>query len=997
MRDNIKYILLVLVVLFSSGGYLQAQKTTTQSVLVEGFVVDEANVPVEGVKVSVQEKTISETTDINGHFALMLHPNDVLVINEKGFYPITRSVTGETSIKLILTRYKSGEEDKVTVAFGEQNRRNSTGAIASVSTINIDKNSVTNIEQAMEGTLPGLYSIRNSGEKFGRSNINLFVRGKATLANASPLILLDGMEFNSELLDYKEVESITVLKDAVSLAMYGMRGANGVILINTKAGSELKSGINFNIRSGVQQAEHITDRLNAYQYTTLYNEALMNDGAQLMFDPSVYQNPTVDPYLHPDEDMKSMFLGSISPYQHYNFSASGGNNITRYFVLASYLQQEGIFKEADYNNSYNRFNFRSNIDVNLFKGFVMNVLLSASIDKNKSPFIASTTTRDIINSTFNSIMTTPANAFPVFNRDGSLGGTTEYQVNPYGILNKSGTREDETRMLNALIKGRYDLSTLLTGLSADAFYGFENYNMQYSSVYHKFAVYQEQSDGSYTQFGVEDNKNAREAGLLGGFYRYTTFGGALNYDKNFNEDHELSGKLQYYHSVRTIPGDNPDNKYQALALRTHYGFKKKYYAELAAAYQGSTNYQLGERNGLFPALGLSWIVSEEGFLKKSSFVNFLKVRSSLGLNGNDQTGSQRFAHRHVFSSAGGYGFGSPNGASDGSREGALPYFGNTWEKAFKANIGFDLELMNSVNLSLDYFNEQRDDILVVAANQIPSLIGIPVINYNAGRISNQGVDGSIVYNKRFSKGGFSVGGNFVYAKNKIIDIKEMQYAYAHQFRKGNSIDTRFGYQTNGLYVNEDQLSNAPGASFGVPELGSIIYQNQNSNDDNIIDDRDRVALGNSFPELIYGASLAADYRGFDIHCNMRGSELFSTHFIPGKISQYSYENRWDPNAPTVETNYPRLSINSDYNQQTSDFWERKAHLFRVTAIEFGYTFQESLMRKISLSSARLYVNANNPFTYFNKTMENRDPEASSAGFSQYPMLKTFSLGLSVNL
>lgn len=976
---------------------IHAQNRNLQTITVEGIVVDESNTPMSGIKVGVQEKNIVETTGEDGRFYMLILPNEVLVVDEKGYYPVVEPVAGISNHTLTLVKYRKGEETLVPVAYGEQTQRNTTSAISSLSSsAAIEKNSLTSIEQAMEGTLSGLYSIRNSGEKFGRSNIDFYVRGKSTLGNARPLILVDGMEFNVELIDFCEVENVTVLKDAVALAMYGMRGANGVILIQTKRGSELKTTINLDVRGGVQQAVYIADRLNAFQYTSMYNEALKNDGSSLMFNPSIYQNAERDTYLYPDEDFKNLFLGSISPFQHYNFTASGGNNIAKYFVLASYLSQEGIFKDAENNNQYNRFNFRTNIDVNLFKGFQMNVLISAAIDKNKSPYSGSTSTRDVVNSTFNSIITLPANAFPVFNRNGSLGGTSEYKLNPYGLLNRSGYREDETRMLNALIKGKYDFDRFVKGLSADAFYGFENYNMQYTSVYHKYAVYQEAGDGTYTQFGEENNKNTREAGLMGGFYRYTTLGAAANYERIFSTDHEFSGKLQYQHSIETVPGDNPDYKYQSLALRAHYGFKKKYYAELTAAYQGSTNYRKGKRSGLFPAVGLSWISSDEDFLRSSETITFLKLRASYGLNGNDQTGGQRFAYRDTYSKDGGYGFGVPNGSSDSSREGALASENDTWEKAYKANVGFDLEIGKNISITLDYFNEQRNDILVAYSNSVPSLIGIEMQSYNAGKIKNQGIDGNIQYTKQYKNGGFHIGGNFLWAKNKILDIKEIQYEYAHQYRKGYSIDTRFGYESSGFYLSQEQLTGAPAASFGIPELGNLVYKNQNPEDDNIIDDRDKVALGSSFPELIYGISIGGDFKGFDIHCNMRGSELFSTHFIPAKFSVYSYENRWTPENPGQATDYPRLSVNSNYNQQTSDFWESRTHLFRITSIELGYSIPENLTKKMHLNTIRIYLNANNPLSLYN-VKDNRDPEALNAGYSQYPALRTFTLGLNVKL
>lgn len=307
-----------------------------------------------------------------------------------------------------------------------------------------------------------------------------------------------------------------------------------------------------------------------------------------------------------------------------------------------------------------------------------------------------------------------------------------------------------------------------------------------------------------------------------------------------------------------------------------------------------------------------------------------------------------------------------------------------------------MELWRGLSFTMNYFNEKRRDVLVDYSNIVPSLIGIGLSKYNGGSIDNQGIDFNVLYNKQYKNGGFFVGGNMLWAKNKIIDLKEIAYKYAHQYRKGHSIGTRFGFETNGLYTHPDQLVNAPTGSFGSPVLGDIVYKNQNPEDDNVIDESDMVALGNSLPEIIFGATLGGNYKGFDIQCNLEGSSLFSTHYIPNKFTPYAYENRWNPNDPAVQTAYPGLSISREYNTQTSDFWQKKTSLLRISSAEVGYTFPKQLMKKIFLSSLRVYVNANNLFTFSN-AIDGRNPEAMNAGYSEYPLLRTFSFGISIKL
>ncbi len=984
------YFLGLMGVLYGSA--VQAQNKKSQTVTVEGVVVDENNKPVEGVVVKVQEKRIESLTGKDGHFYMLVDPFDVLVVDVDGYRPIVTPVMGKDSHTLKLEKFLHHENEMVGVAYGEQSKRSITSAISSIGVGEISKNSVTSIQQAMDGTLSGLYSMRNGGENIGKNNFNFFVRGKATNATATPLIFVDNMEANIDLIDFNEVESISVLKDAAALALYGMRGANGVILIKTKHGSDIRHSINVDIRAGIQQADRLSDRLNALQYTTLYNEGLVNDGSSPIYNTDAYLNPNRDAFLYPDENYADRYLKRTTPFQHYNMTASGGNKIAKYFISTGYMKQERIF-ETNAGDSYERFNVRSNLDVNPFKGMEVNLSVFAALDKNYTPYYDNKTVQNASNDIFNTLMTLPANAFPLFNKDGSLGGTSQYRTNPEGLLNRSGVRKDETRLLNMQLRGKYDLTPLLPGLSIDMSYGFENYNMQYTKISHSYAVFQEQPNGSYTQFGNDDNQDSRGADMMGGFYRYSTLGAGIDYTKSLAGKHDLAVRLQYNHSIETSPGDNPDYKYQSLALRAQYGFKKRYYAEFTTSYNASNYYTHGDRGGFFPALGLAWIMSDEAWMKNLEAVDYLKFRTSFGINGNDRTGGRRFPYRQEFSSGGNYSFWSD---AYGMIEGTLANPDETWEKAYKFNFGMDMELFKGLSLTADYFYEKRTDILVPYSNSVPNLIGIDMAKYNFGKIQNQGMDMNIMYAKQYANGGFFVGGNMLFAKNKVLELGEINYEYGHQFLKGHSINTQFGFLTDGIYTSKEELVNAPSSSFGTPALGDIKYVNQNPQDGNMIDDVDKVALGNTFPELIYGLTLGGNFKGFDIQCNLEGSSCYSMFYIPGKFTTWTYNNRWNPAQPNVMTAYPRVSIENDYSRQTSDFWKQDINMLRISSAEIGYTLPSKWVKKVMLSNVRLYVNANNLVTFSN-LRDGRNPEAVNAGYSQYPLLRTISFGISLKL
>ena len=412
------YFLGLMGVLYGSA--VQAQNKKSQTVTVEGVVVDENNKPVEGVVVKVQEKRIESLTGKDGHFYMLVDPFDVLVVDVDGYRPIVTPVMGKDSHTLKLEKFLHHENEMVGVAYGEQSKRSITSAISSIGVGEISKNSVTSIQQAMDGTLAGLYSMRNGGENIGKNNFNFFVRGKATNATATPLIFVDNMEANIDLIDFNEVESISVLKDAAALALYGMRGANGVILIKTKHGSDIRHSINVDIRAGIQQADRLSDRLNALQYTTLYNEGLVNDGSSPIYNTDAYLNPNRDAFLYPDENYADRYLKRTTPFQHYNMTASGGNKIAKYFISTGYMKQERIF-ETNAGDSYERFNVRSNLDVNPFKGMEVNLSVFAALDKNYTPYYDNKTVQNASNDIFNTLMIVGCKCFPVVQQGRFLG------------------------------------------------------------------------------------------------------------------------------------------------------------------------------------------------------------------------------------------------------------------------------------------------------------------------------------------------------------------------------------------------------------------------------------------------------------------------------------------------------------------------------------------------------------------------------------------------
>jgi TonB-linked SusC/RagA family outer membrane protein len=993
----------VLVFFFYSINILpQSLQNNTAAYELTGIVKDESGTPISGVLVSLQEESGTIRTNKAGVFKLQILKSDVLIFRHTGYK--TQSVlmeSGAKNVTIVMKSLFSGEEP-IDVAFGSYPARKIPAAFSKIDEEVVRKNAVNTIEQSLNGTLSGLYSISNGGQKFGKSNYEFYVRGVATTGNANPLILVDGIDGNINLLDPKEVESVTVIKDASELAMYGMRGANGVILIKTKRGNKSIDFMNVDIRTGFQTPSYISDKLNAYQYTKLHNEANTNDGNIPVFNADSYINP-VDTYRYPDTNFPDQFLrkDTQSAYQNFNFSSGGGNDIAQYYCLVGYMKQGGLFtvptQFGDSNQTSNeRYNFRTNIDVNLGKGFVLNTNIAAINDERKSPWLGSA--NNVANSNnilFNSIMNTPAIAYPIINPDESLGGTSEYQSNILGVL-QSGNRDEITRQLSVKIKLSKDLSEVLKGLSANAIYSFENYNSYYEGRYNRFAVYQLGADGTYTKYGVDDTKVTSVGGQISDYYSDVTIMAGLDYNATFG-NHQVTTTVTTNQYTSNVSGDNPDYKWLGTSGRFLYGFKNRYYAQLTGSYQGSNSFATGKRYGFFPAAGLSWIVSEEDFLKSSKIVQNLKFRASYGVVGNDM-GASRYMHRQAYYKSNGYGFGNPNGSVPGVYEGTLGNPNATWETAYKSNVGLDLSVFkNTLTFSADYFDENRKNIFISQANLVPELIGINLPMYNAGNITNKGFEFELNYYKKIGNLHINAGGNLTTTKNNVLDLKEVAYSQQEQYRyrQGNQVDTRFGLVADGIYQNKAEID-ASGlvSSYGNLTPGDIKYKDLNS--DGIINDADRKAIGNTLPKTIYGIHLGIEYKGFDFYSFGEGATDYNVHIRPNQFSTYAYDNRWSAENSTSQSAYPRLSLISTHNQQTSTFWQEKGNMFRLSTLEIGYTMPDEVVRTISLSKIRLFFNANNMFSTVS-SRENRDFEASNAGYSEYPTMKTFLFGLSVNL
>lgn len=885
------------------------------------------------------------------------------------------------------------------VAYGMQPAWKITGAQAQVSGNELRKSSAPTLSNALYGRLPGLTVMQGSGEP-GYDAPGLAIRGAGSYRNAEILTFVDGFESPFDQLTADEIETITVLKDAAATALYGIRGANGVLLVTTKRGTVGKPRISFSAQTGWQSPTKLPEFLSSYDYARLYNEARLNDGQPARFtqaDLDAFRNGN-DPYFHPDVNWYDEVLRKSAPLSNYNLNISGGNSNARFFVLLNVLQNTGLYKNTDRkreensNANFLRYNFRSNVDINVTRRLSASLDLAGRVEDRSYPGASG---GDI----WANMLLIPPSAFPVRNPDGSYGGTSVYRNNPVGLVLGKGVATTHDRNLQATMRLHYSLDQVTEGLAMSAAVSFNNWFRGNDDKTKNFAVFQLLRDANgdtiYNKFGenttatVNDGQNSQ--------WRRTNALFNITYDRSFGL-HALNAMLQYQQDVYTISGNNVPYAHQGIGGRFSYTYDQKYIAELTFGYNGSENFPKGNRFGFFPAIAAGWILSREEFLQSAEWISFLKLRASYGLTGNDQVGGRRFPYQQYYSGGTGYYFGTDNHYSGGIDEGNLGNPNITWEKARKANVGIDASLWKDrVNIVLDVFSEKRTDILAERTSSIPGYIGVGLPAENIGSVNNRGFEIQAGYRKEAALG-FFVNASAAYARNRILYMAEAKQPYDYLNRTGRRINQPFGLQAIGFFKDEAEIAASPRQTFAPVKPGDIRYKDQNG--DNIIDIYDEVPVGKPLmPEWTFGLHAGVQFKGFDLEAFFQGVTNRSL-MLQGPLV-WAFVNdakaapialgRWTPETAATAT-YPRLtSTANDNNYRASDFWLRNGSFIRLRNVELGYTIPASVTRRVGLQQTRFYVNAVNLFTIDDVNLA--DPEVPIG----YPVMKSVNVGLRLQL
>lgn len=1002
--------------------FQEGKKAATRKLT--GKIVDKSTKEtLIGASVWLKDTSVGGTTDMDGNFNISIPGGKTvtLVISYLGYANIEKEVSPSTNNLLIEMQTDDTVLDEVQiVGYGTQRKES---VIGSISTIGINNLKIPNasISTNLAGQLGGIVSVQRSGQP--GSSAEFWIRGVSTFgANKTPLILVDGVERTLDLLDPEEIESFSLLKDATATALYGVRGANGVVLIKTKRGAEGKPKISVKLEAGIVQPTKVPKMADAVDYATLYNE-MKGYNYYSPEEIQKYRDGT-DQDLYPNVDWLYYVFKPYTTNQRVTANVSGGGEIARYFVSASYYHEDGIFRSGgdtyNGNPSFKRYNFRSNLDINLHPTTVLSLTLGGFLtQKRESP--------DQKKIWENSFKLAP-NSFPIKYSNGYWGGSKQ-ESNPYYMVTRAGYISNWESILNSMISLDQDFSFITEGLKANVKFAFDTWawhSNKYTQRDDQWIAAGRDNDGKLifntpevTQGGPwfdngsgGDNATYLEASInynrLFGKHRV---GGLILYNQRVkNETYRNSGFKDNITSIKSLPYKN-----QGLAGRVTYDYDSRYFIEGNFGYNGSENFASGHRVGFFPAVAVGWYVSNEKFFSPlTDVISKLKLKASIGQVGNDRIGGDvRFIYLGTVANTSDYVYGNYTYAK-GERVDEIPNVNVGWEVSTKQNYGFELGLFNKINIQGDWYHDVRDHIFV-RNNNIPAYVGlqkVPMVN--VGKMKSWGFDTSLEYNDKIGQVYLTGRATFTYASNEILRNGDELNKYPYMNTVGQKIYQTTGFQALGLFESQEEINRSPTqfseAIHSKLRPGDIKYQDING--DGVIDDYDKIPIGMcDIPEITYGFGGSIGWKGIDLSFFFQGiarvtiQEEGSTlnPFTSGFANLDGFHkdvvgNHWSVDNPDPNARYPRLSdvnYNNNNNTKRSTFWTRDASFIRLKNLEIGYTFPKRWTEKVHIQNLRLYVSGVNLLTW---TPDIRlfDPELGSTDGQKYPPSRVFNMGININ-
>ncbi|MCK9413356.1 MAG: SusC/RagA family TonB-linked outer membrane protein [Prolixibacteraceae bacterium] len=1016
---SLNKILLCLVILAIGAGWLVAQ-TKPSRPLLSGKVIDTFGNPVAGAEVRLQDSDKATLTNLNGDFVFGVNDiNAVLEISHLGFATLKVTKGEINKMEIILQKDVSNKDRIISTLYDQRPDYSVTAAVATVSGAELNKTPYMNLAAALAGRLPGLI-VRQYNAEPGSEDYYLNIRGMGTPNGRSPIVLIDGVvSDNLQTINPRDVESVTILKDAAATVLYGMQGGNGIISVVTKRGDFGKPRISVNVDQSIQQAIKTPDMLHSREYAALRNEAYKNDGYG---DNYIYSNAQADGYLqgtnrniYPDNNWYKTFVKPFVQSQRYNVSASGGSDALKYYSNLAYTHVGGPFKveQNDFNprQSIDRFNFRTNVDVKLNNYISSFMNISGIVQRTNGSTSANGT---ILTSIFN---LPPTLYGPLTPEDQVIA--TPQETNPtYGLINRSGYRKQTSTKMNAILGLNMDLSFIVKGLSTRVSAMFDasaNSNINGTTGFERWIRDEASYPDSLAFIKQGTQLNTPLSLTKGVTYSYMSdMNWLLRYNKKWGKQTIGAmgfARYQYEnHAELDIKGILP---YKRMTYGAHfnYGFSNLLFADFAASYEGSEQFAPGHRYGLFPAGSVAWVISNHEFLKDNKFVTNLKVRASFGVVGNDELFGTRNLYLDNISQTGTKFISSLGGNIEENQRGN-PLL--TWEKARKANIGIELGVSDQFTFVADFFREDRDDILVNRSS-VPASQGLPSASLapiNIGRVLNQGFEVKLGYNKTFNKD-FSIGIQTYLDYNKNIikanDEVKLGEDYAYRYRStGYNLFQIWGYlidktNGNGYFNSQQEITNSGLIYDGrAPRPGDFIYKDLNG--DKVIDTKDIAPIGYPvFPRISWGTNVNLTWKNFDAAILFQGIGQVSQSYSGMGFYDYTnggtyfnmHRDAWTAErfASGAEITSPALSSSQSASNRINDFYVLNKQYVRLKNVEIGYQLPASLANKVKTESIRVYVSGYNLLTIDRLGNSDLDPEMGD--ITTFPTNRTWNIGLNV--
>ena len=1027
-------------IVLALAGILCAALPASAQRTISGNVKDTDGYEVIGAGVFQEGTNNGTVTDLDGNFVLTVPDGAEITVSSIGYKTVTFTIDSRTEYTIVLESDSEALEGVEIVAYGTQQKVSVTGSLSSVKSEDIVRTPVSSVGNVLAGQLSGVTTVQYSGEP-GSDAATIFVRGKGTWSDSSPLIQVDGVERSMSDINPEDIESITVLKDASATAVFGVRGANGVILVTTKRGAQGKATVNVNTSFSILTPTALVEQADSYDYAMFYNQMRRNDSSPEVFSPEVVEKfrTNSDPIRFPSTKWTDYMMKDMTTQQNHSVNISGGTDRVRYFVSAGFMSQGGLFEEFGspyhFGYQYQRFNYRANLDLDVTNTTKISFNVAGVVSDADKPRTGQGSTGMLRNIYYATPFSSPGLV------DGKLvTTTTDYSdgvtlpftgtngLEYYSIGGFISTTINKLQMDLAL---EQELDFITKGL---LFKVKGSYNTQYSSVMTGTAdraTYQPviQPDGSllYRKSG-ENTPISYDDSMSKARDWY--FEASLNYNRTFG-DHSVTGLVLYNQSKEYYPSSYSDipRGYVGLVGRATYDYKKRYLLEFNIGYNGSENFHPDRRFGVFPAGSVGWVVSDEPFFEPiKSVVSFFKLRASWGLVGNDKIGGSRFmylADPYIVNNSSlatrsgwAYNFGVDNSTNHlGSYENARNNPNVSWEKAFKQNYGVDANFLGErLQASFDYYLEHRTDILLRNLTA-PGIIGFDVPYANLGAVDSWGWEASLKWADRTGQNfNYWVNVNVSHNQNKVLEKYEQPYSNDYQYEKGNRIGARYMYQFFEFY-NEDTPRRYE-ETFGQPfpqqlvELkdGDAVFVDLDGN--GIIDGNDKTRqLGfTDDPEYVLGLNAGFNWKNFEFNMQWTGAwgvtrmlgESFRmpfrsrTDYTTGGLLQYIVDNSWDPDNPSQDAEYPRATWTNGQvnNYQDCALYEKDASYLRLKTLMIAYNFDFPFFERLGISRAQLAFSGYNLLTFTPYIWG--DPETTASTDPTYPLQRTYTLSLKLN-